>query len=106
MMRIVRSSSARADLTAHFVHLAEQAGDSTADRFLQCVRESTAPLAQQPEIGALVDTLNPALAGIRKWRVREFDHFLIFYLPRENDVLLVRVLHTAQDWWSMLDVAP
>ena len=44
------------------------------------------------------------LAGVRKWRVRDFDNHLIFYLPRQDGVAIVRVLHAAQDWWSLLGI--
>ena len=31
-----------------------------------------------------------------------FENFLIFYFPRPNGVSIVRVLHAAQDWWTLL----
>jgi len=37
-----------------------------------------------------------------KWRVPDFEDFLIFYLPRRDGISVVRVLHAAQDWWSLL----
>ena len=58
-------------------------------------------LARQPLIGAPRKLCHPDLAGIRKWRVKDFDNSLIFYLPRQEGVAIVRVLHGAQDWWSL-----
>jgi len=46
------------------------------------------------------------LAGLRKWRVNEFDNYLVFYKPRPDGVSIVRVLHAARDWWSLLGIAP
>ena len=41
---------------------------------------------------------------MRKWRVKDFDNHLIFYLPRPDGVSIVRVLHAASDWWSLLGI--
>ena len=46
----------------------------------------------------------PRLAGLRKWRVDGFEKFLIFYLPRQGGISIVRVLHAAQDWWGLLGI--
>ena len=61
-------------------------------------------LAGQPQIGSAVVTQNLALAGVRKWRVKSFDRHLIFYLPLEGGVRIIRILHTAQDWWNLLEL--
>jgi len=46
------------------------------------------------------------LAGVRKWRVKGFERFLIFYQTHLDAISIVRVLHTAQDWWRLLDIEP
>lgn len=33
------------------------------------------------------------------------ERFLIFYLPRPGDILVVRVLHSSRDWWHLLSLA-
>ena len=38
---------------------------------------------------------------MRKWRIRDFDNFLIFYEPRPDGVSVVRVLRASQDWWQL-----
>lgn len=44
----------------------------------------------------------PGFAGMRRWRVPDFQNFLVFYLPRADGICVVRVLHAARDWWSLL----
>lgn len=105
MGRVERSTAARADLIGHFVYLAQEAGETVGDRFLDRTQESFGLLGENPQIGPAVPTQNPALAGVRKWRVKDFDRFLIFYVPIEGGVRIIRVLHTAQDWWRLLDRA-
>jgi len=41
---------------------------------------------------------------MRKWRVKGFESFLIFYMTRQDGISIVRVLHAAQDWWRLLDI--
>ena len=105
MGRIERSAAARADLIGHFVYLAEEASEAIGNRFLDRAEESFNLLSNQPQIGPSVPSKLPALAGIRKWRVKDFDRFLIFYVPIEDGVRIVRVLHAAQDWWGLFDLS-
>lgn len=102
MGEVLKRAAAKRDLVDHFVYLAEHADLETADRFLRCAQESFADLARYPEMGAPLSIGGPELAGIRKWHVREFEKFLVFYQPRRRGVSIVRVLHAAQDWWGML----
>ena len=95
--------AARRDLVSHYVYLAESAGEATADRFLVRIQASVDELIDNPKIGTALVLRRPELAGIRRWRVKEFDRYLIFYRPRvRGGVTIVRVLHAAQDWWGML----
>jgi len=36
----------------------------------------------------------------------EFDNYLIFFVPRQESVSIVRVLHGATDWWGLLGLVP
>lgn len=104
MPKIFRRMAARRDLVEHFVYLGENAGIETADRFLSSTETSFNDLATQPMIGSPLTVRNPALTGIRKWRVKGFENHLIFYLPRKDGISIVRVLHAAQDWWRLLGI--
>jgi toxin ParE1/3/4 len=90
------------DLIEHLVHLAENACVEVADRFLANAEASFGVLSQQPLKSAPLTLRHSNLTGMRKWRVKEFDTFIIFYLPRPDGVSIVRVLHSAQDWWKLL----
>ena len=102
MPPVTKRAAARRDLVEHFVHLAENAGLDVAERFLNRAEASFTDLARQPMMGAPVTLKHPGLAGLRKWRVRDFDNHLVFYQPRPGGVSIVRVLHAASDWWSLL----
>jgi toxin ParE1/3/4 len=106
MRRVYRRPAARRDLIAHYCYLAENAGEAVADRFLSQVEASFDDLLEQPEIGAPLTLRVPELAGLRKWRVKDFDNVLIFYLPHPSGVSIVRILHAARDWWGLLGIEP
>jgi toxin ParE1/3/4 len=102
MLKVFQRAAARRDLVEHFIYLAENASPDTAERFLANAEASFNDLVLQPMIGAPLTLRHPDLAGIRKWRVTDFDNHLIFYLPRPDGVSIVRVLHAARDWWGLL----
>ena len=102
MPSVAKREAARRDLVEHFVYLAENGGLNVAERFLDRAEASFADLARQPMIGAPLTLKHPDLAGMRKWRIKDFDNYLVFYQPRPNGVSIVRVLHAARDWWSLL----
>ena len=104
MPTVRQRAAARRDLVEHFVYLADNAGLVTAERFLTQAEASFNVLANQPMIGAPLTLKHPDLAGLRKWRVEDFDNFLIFYLPHPDGVSIVRVLYAARDWWSLLGI--
>jgi toxin ParE1/3/4 len=55
-------------------------------------------------MGVALSLRPPKLAGLRKWQVSGFEKILIFYLPSAGRVSIVRVLHAAQDWRSLLGI--
>lgn len=104
MGHVYRRPSARRDLIAHYRYLAENAGEAIADRFLSQAEASFDDLLKQPKMGAPLTLCRSELDGLRKWHVKDFDNVLIFYLPRPDGVLIVRVLHAARDWWGLFGI--
>jgi len=106
MPRVFRRSTAWSDLVEHYVYLAENAGTIIADRFQVDAEASIADLAAHPTLGAPLTLRVPELMGLRMWRVKDFEHFVICYLPRRDGATLVRILQASQDWWRVLGVEP
>ena len=104
MAQVHKRATAKRDLVHHYVYLAENASLETAERFLLQADASFADLARHPEMGTALAVSRPELTGMRKWQVKGFEKSLIFYLPRPQGVSIVRVLHAAQDWWSLLGI--
>lgn len=75
----------------------------TADRFLDAAQATFAQLARNPLSAGRYFSRNPRLAGIRVGRVRGFPKHLVFFLPVEAGIEVVRVLHGLRDLDAALD---
>ena len=102
MTKVHKRAAAKRDLVEHFVYLAENAGLSIAERFLVQVERSLSDLGRHPGMGVELELSRPELAGMRKWHVKGFPKYLIFYRLRPTGASVVRILHAAQDWWGVL----
>jgi toxin ParE1/3/4 len=100
--QVFKRAAAKRDLVEHFVYLAEHASLEVADEFLAQAEESFSQLAKYPELGVRLTLRRTQTTGMRKWQVKGFESFLIFYLTRPAGISIVRVLHAAQDWWGLL----
>lgn len=56
-----------------------------------------------PEVGSLYSVSNPRLQGLRKWAVKHYRKYLIFYIVWEDVIEVVRILYATQDISSILD---
>ena len=66
-------------------------------RFLVVVEGALSKLSEMPLIGSPYETHDDALSGLRKWPVLGFSNYLIFYIPFEEGIRVVRILHGARD---------
>jgi toxin ParE1/3/4 len=99
---VFQKPASRRDLIENYVYLAEYAGAAVADRFLERAQVSFSQILEQPLMGSPVVSRRPELAGLRKWRVSDFEDVLIFYLPHDRGISIVRVLRGTRDWWHLL----
>ena len=84
------------DLTDIADHIAPDNIDA-AIRFLTATRKSMEFLTTTPGAGPLYPTKNRRLAGLRKWSVDGFRHYLIFYQVLNDTIQILRVIHAARD---------
>ncbi len=103
MIRIYEHAAAKEDITVLFLYLLEHAGSKTASKFLSRVDESYQLIGGQPTIGSPLTVSHPSLVGLRKWRVKEFESYLIFYVQTRHAISILRVIHAARDWWSLIE---
>jgi toxin ParE1/3/4 len=86
------------DVTGQFSWYVDAAGEEVAWRFFSAVEATVAKLARQPDLGRVRHFHNPALQGLRSFRVEPpFDRRLIFYRVTEGGLQLWRLMHGARD---------
>lgn len=103
MAEVIVRARARRDILSNAEYLEEQGSTETAQRFLDATQSTFETLAMRPKLGALCVFQSPALRCIRRWPVKGFENWLIFYLPRRDGVEIVHVIHGARDMESLLD---
>jgi toxin ParE1/3/4 len=76
------------------------AGDNpdAAERVHQAILDAADLLAQHPKLGRKIRNAKPRHAQIRWSLVPRFRNYLVFYQPYRKAIMVVRVLHAAQDW--------
>ena len=74
-----------------------------AIRFLDAAEKTFRDLATNPQLGAATEFRSRFLSGTRTWRVQGFPNHLIFYLPLENGINVIRVIHGAREIDSLFD---
>lgn len=95
-MRIEYDNAARADILLHGGFIAETSIDIAA-RFPEAVVETIRLVAGAPAMGREVEWASDHLRGLRWVRVRGFPSHLLFYVPSERCIRIVRVLHGSRD---------
>ncbi len=96
-MKIVIQPAARQDILDQFFYLFGQGVEDVADRFIDGVNESVATLAKRPTLGSPKKLKNPRLHGLRRWPVAEFPVIRIYYITKDDELRIIRVLHGKRD---------
>ena len=90
MARVTRRPLAAADILDIWDHIAEDSLDQ-ADRWVDKLDEKFGILATQPLMGRAREEL---AADLRSF---PFGRYVIFYMPVQDGIDVVRVLHSARD---------
>jgi toxin ParE1/3/4 len=90
MARVLRRPQAAADILEIWDFIAEDS-TSEADRWIDRLDEKLTLWATQPLLGRLRNELATDL------RSMPFGRYVVFYLPLQNGIDVVRVLHSSRD---------
>lgn len=102
MAEVFVRARARRDILANAAYLEEHGGEETAQRFLDALQITFETLARMPKLGVLCAFRSPALRRVRRWPVKSFENWLIFYLPKRSGVEIVHLIHGARDIESLI----
>jgi toxin ParE1/3/4 len=82
-----------------------EAGEGVAVRFTESLGRALRYIAAHPASGSPRYAHELDLPGLRVWPIRRFPH-LVFYVEREDMVLVWRVLHASRDIPETLSADP
>ena len=95
------SDAAIADILEQSDWYEGQADRSLAQRWEEAVTATLLRIAQRPGIGSRCRFTVDELRGTCRVPVAGFAKHLIFYQPRETEILVLRVVHGARDLESL-----
>ncbi len=97
-MRVSYRQSAADDIVRQFrYYLVTEELPRVAVRFLEAVRRTVEELRRHPHVGPRYHTANPQLQDLRSWPVTGFEAIRIYYVPDEDVLGIVRILHGKRD---------
>jgi toxin ParE1/3/4 len=95
MTRLLVQRHAMRDLAEARAYYRKEAPHMVAD-FAMTVDIELLHIRRNPTTGSPRYGLQIGFAGLRSWTVRKFP-YVIFYVPQDDCVLVIRVLHQATD---------
>jgi toxin ParE1/3/4 len=98
---LVRPKADR-DLDEQAYYYARVASPDVGHRFLVAAHNTFALLATQPKLGWHASLKNPYLKQLRVFRVRDFQRMLILYIPVQDGVDNLRVVHGSRKVRALL----
>jgi toxin ParE1/3/4 len=96
MAKLVLSKFVEPELNAIWAIISENNVDA-ADRFIDAAYGTMQTLAHAPEIGWLRTFHTVQISGLRSFRVKGFENYLIFYRPTGDGIEILHVFHGARD---------
>ena len=93
---VVLRGRARHDIDEAIVHYSTEAPPAVALAFIDALEETFRQMADHPASGSPRYADELSLPGLRACVVKGFP-YLVFYVERENDIDVWRVLHAARD---------
>jgi plasmid stabilization system protein ParE len=91
MTQVLFSESAKTDLLEAWLFIAEESIDA-ADGVIEAIDQEAQTLSLQPLMGRLRSEL---AEGVRSWPTS--TRYILFYVPADDGVTVLRVLHHARD---------
>ncbi|MCY3958279.1 MAG: type II toxin-antitoxin system RelE/ParE family toxin [Chloroflexi bacterium] len=102
---VVLGERARHDIDEAIDHYSTAATSALALAFIDSLKETLRQVAEHPANGSPRFADELALPGLRSWVVKGFP-YLVFYVERESDIDVWRVLHAARDFPTWLQEPP
>jgi toxin ParE1/3/4 len=92
------------EINAALEYLEEEAGLETSERLLDQLINTFEFLASTPRAGAQCGFRLAEVRRLRRWPVKGFENWLIFYQTAPDGVDIVHIIHGARDIEGLLDI--
>lgn len=93
--RVVERPLARLDIADHYDYLSDE-NMRAAEAYLVALEKTYEILLRAPESARLVE-FTTRVDGLRMRALHGFPSLLLFYIPRDSGIEVVRLLHGARD---------
>lgn len=97
MAQVLFTPLASEDLRDIWIYLVEKAGSETANKFLSEVKKKCESVSKFPEMGRV---RHEYLLNLRSF---PFSNYIIFYLPLEDGIEVLRIIHSSRDVQQIFD---
>lgn len=98
MIEVELSPKARREVRQIAGYLVRESANAALGlRFAAAVRETLLRVLEFPNTGKRVDSAQRKLFGLRVVPVSDFSNYLIYYVPSDDTVYVLRVLHGARN---------
>jgi len=94
--RILITPLANQDIDTHVNYLRVY-NEKAAFRLFDAIRLTLTQIAKIPKIGVSYPLQNSRLAGLRKWPIKYFSNYIIFYLEKSEQIEVIHILHGARN---------
>ena len=95
------SEAAAVDINEQADWYEEKSDSKLAEQWSKAVTSAVLRIMRNPRSGAPCRFGPTELHGVRRMSISGFPKHLVFYSVEDNDVLILRVLHGAQDLESL-----
>jgi len=97
---IIISDAAYADLDETFSYISIELGSpGAAGRFIDDIFNSIERLGEFPLIGFTPDN---DILKMKGYRLLQVDNFIVFYIPKDNEVHIIRIIYGRRNWEAIL----
>jgi toxin ParE1/3/4 len=94
-MRIRKLPQALVDLVETAEYIAAD-NPEAADRFFDAFEKTLETIRRTPKIGSVRNF--QGYSDVRLWFVHGFEKSLVFYTENDEEILIMRVIHSARDY--------
>jgi toxin ParE1/3/4 len=98
-MKVVRLPQTYIDLVEIAAYLGQD-DPSVADRFYDSYEQTLNAIKRTPKIGSIRDTRFHGRT--RMWFVKHFEKVIVFYTESADEIVIIRLLHAARDYTSLM----